>query len=206
MSIRVHFLYCPRSGPRWIAGSGPRSEAALPIVEWPNGCAHAVGHHMSFATATQGAWWRSDACELAQLISQHYRGVAWDDRGEVHLVLPPAQSGDWHHVSRALRLLWLERRDCTKKEPSLDALHLLGDDACDEDMLQALRAVGMAHGAPNYLRAHAWAPARWTWERTERPEGGERWTIQYWTTRHEIASPWRCGVLWGQGDAAQEAA
>lgn len=81
---RSTFVYCPQSGPRWLPCASPRF-GAVPTVVWGNQSAHVVGVTLSVATAQQGHYFRPLAREVASALASELRGVAWDDRGDIHL-------------------------------------------------------------------------------------------------------------------------
>lgn len=101
MRPEMHFVYCPRSGSRWLPGAEPRGGVAIPIVEWPNGSAHVVGGRASVFAAAPRRHWRDRAGELAVILAREWAGVAWDDHGEVSVVVPV------RYVRFAQGALWL---------------------------------------------------------------------------------------------------
>lgn len=82
----VQFIYCPKSGNRVFAW---KTHEEIASIEWRNGCRHVVGGCcLSYATACPGSWWRSDAKRMAEVIVRRSGGVAWDEQGQVSLVVP----------------------------------------------------------------------------------------------------------------------
>ncbi len=99
----LHFVYQPRSGSRWLEASQEHAERgtfAIPVFVWGNGSAHAVGRRITVEAAHAGAWWRDTAREAADAIARRCGGLAWDDRGQVSLVVPPGVA------EAALAFMW----------------------------------------------------------------------------------------------------
>ena len=91
------FVYCPKSGDRVFA---QKDCAEIVVIRYDNTCRHVVGgRHFSFNTVTPNAWCRDDAQRLVTQVIGHSGGVAWDDRGDLNLVIPE------HKVAWALPLL-----------------------------------------------------------------------------------------------------
>jgi hypothetical protein len=98
------FVYHPRSSDRvfacWVEGIG------LPtVITWQNGCRHVVGGtHLVYESAEPRAHWRYDAERMARRIIDMTGGIAWDDQGTIHLVVPsPAawQVDRWMRAAKA---------------------------------------------------------------------------------------------------------
>lgn len=85
--MNTTWIYKPRSGDR-VFVEKPGDEVA--IVEWPNGCRHVVGGvHLQYWAAECGSWWRDKARSMAaKAIESIGQGVAWDNQGHVHMVVP----------------------------------------------------------------------------------------------------------------------
>lgn len=136
MKQEVHFVYCPRSGDRWI---NDPATATLPVVVWNNGSVHVVGHRITIEAAARGHWWRTAARQAAGLLADHFGGLAWDECGTVSLVLPPSTDA----ARTALRILWAVRQAETGERTDWECGRMvrpLGDDA-----IEAVRAVGVEH-------------------------------------------------------------
>ncbi len=96
----IWFIYCPVSGPRWIGEAGPRKGMQIPCVVWLNKSAHAHGHHVSVYAATARAHWREEARLAAAYIAKLTGGLAWDNQGQINLLVP-------NHARLALAAMWL---------------------------------------------------------------------------------------------------
>jgi hypothetical protein len=82
----VHFVYCPKSGDRVFA---EKPHTTISILRWSNRCRHVIGGcHLSYAAANAGSWWRTQAVRLATAIVDSVGGIAWDEQGTVHLIVP----------------------------------------------------------------------------------------------------------------------
>lgn len=79
------FVYCPKSGPRWIEGAAPRFGILTPTIVWNNCSAHVIGVTLSVSAAVAGAYFRPMAIEVARQLAMSLRGVAWDAQGVIHL-------------------------------------------------------------------------------------------------------------------------
>jgi hypothetical protein len=107
------FIYQPTTGDRVFAS---RPNQFVRVVEWQNGCRHVTGGvHFSWQTATAGRHWRGPAVAMATAIVAAVGGVAWDENGVVHLVVP--------HTSAYLAWDWM----CDT------ATAAIGDDAAPPD-------------------------------------------------------------------------
>lgn len=85
--MRATFVYCPTSGDRVF------TESLTPyvfVVRYPNGCRHVAGGcHLQYWTAGPGNYWRSEAVGMASALVTAFRGgIAWDERGTIHVVVP----------------------------------------------------------------------------------------------------------------------
>lgn len=106
----VTFVYQPQSGDRVVAehlGDTPE----IGVIAWPNGCRHVVGGgHLSWAAASRA--WRAAASAVLSSFVEAAGGVAWDDRGELHAVIPAAHAWALHQ--------WMESvwaRVCAHRRP-----------------------------------------------------------------------------------------
>jgi hypothetical protein len=80
------FVYRPCSGDRVFA-ERPTPEVA--VVRHANGCRHILGgYHINWRTAEPGVWWRDLARIFARQAVHMLGGIAWDEQGEVNLVVP----------------------------------------------------------------------------------------------------------------------
>jgi len=101
------FVYCPRSGDRIFAALAVNG---VVLIRWPNGCSHVVGGtHLSWGTAAPGEHWRDLARAIATRLVETFGGVAWDEQGAVHMVVPPHTSGTVEHLVRATRIRAVHR-------------------------------------------------------------------------------------------------
>ena len=80
------FIYAPRSGDRGVA---ERAHPEIRVVRYANGCRHVTGGiHLEFEAAQPGTWHRAEArCVAARLVQDH-GGIAWDECGTIHMVVP----------------------------------------------------------------------------------------------------------------------
>lgn len=130
--LKWHFVYAPRSGPRWIGEADPREDLKVPCVVWPNESAHVFGQKLSF----DASYWRPEARKAAGAIALRLGGVAWDDHGTVSLVLPIFDCSQAVFVVAAL---WYVRAAATGDMPSHAALKGMFV-AWDEDIYLAQQA------------------------------------------------------------------
>lgn len=110
------FIYHPRSGDR-IFATNVHGGTGIVLVRWQNGCAHVVGGvHLTWGTACPGQHWRNDARAIATHVVNSFGGVAWDDQGIIHLIVPHGTSGVADRLMRATRTrvtnrTWVEEDD-----------------------------------------------------------------------------------------------
>jgi hypothetical protein len=102
------FVYAPRSGDRVIAAR-PADDGLPAIIAWPgNGSRHVIGGvHLAYEASAPRRHWRDAARRMASIIVDQVGGVAWDDRGTIHLVVPRASAGTtdrWMRATRAAAL------------------------------------------------------------------------------------------------------
>lgn len=88
---RLHFIYQPKSGSRFIGAACPRSEAngqpmLTPAVRWSNGCAHVYGTGLAWPTDSRAL--REELAELAMALACEAGGVAYDEQGTIGLIVP----------------------------------------------------------------------------------------------------------------------
>jgi hypothetical protein len=83
----IHFVYAPRSGPRWLPGAGPREGIVVPTVVWQNQSAHVYGYRVSVRASIPGRYWRDEAREAARAVALYFGGLAYDNQGEVSVVV-----------------------------------------------------------------------------------------------------------------------
>jgi hypothetical protein len=102
------FIYAPRSGDRVFAAR-PADDGIPAIVTWPgNGCRHLIGGvHLAYEASAPRRHWRDAARRMASLIIDAVGGVAWDDRGTIHVAVPRESAGSadrWMRAARAAAL------------------------------------------------------------------------------------------------------
>lgn len=86
--ITPRFIYCPRTGQKFLPGAGPR-EDSIPWIRYGNGSCHIWSEMViSFSTGSvpygAGAV-RSTLRVLFAELAIRIRGIAWDERGVVFL-------------------------------------------------------------------------------------------------------------------------
>lgn len=82
----VNFVYCPLSGDRVFAAE---KHPAIQVIRWTNGCRHVVGGiHLEWEAADSGHWWRGRGAVALTAIVRAVGGIAWDDQGTLHAILP----------------------------------------------------------------------------------------------------------------------
>jgi hypothetical protein len=97
------FIYCPRSGDRVIAAR-PAADGIPAIIGWGNECRHVVGGiHLVYEASAPRRHWRDAARQMASLIIDAAGGIAWDERGTIHLCVP------WLSAAEADRWMWAAR-------------------------------------------------------------------------------------------------
>jgi len=101
--VRTHFVYCPRSGARWIGTAGPRPETAVAWRRYSNGCVHARGILVEIEAAEPRRWWRDDAQIAVRQAAYRVGGLAWDDNGIIRIVVPADRTG---HPGRYAADVW----------------------------------------------------------------------------------------------------
>jgi hypothetical protein len=101
------FIYCPRSGDRVIAAR-PAADGIPAIIGWGNECRHVVGGiHLVYEASAPRRHWRDAARQMASLIIDAAGGIAWDDRGTIHVAVPRESAGSadrWMRATRAAAL------------------------------------------------------------------------------------------------------
>lgn len=99
----ARFIYRPKSGDRVFAH---QAHETIVVVEWANGCRHVIGGTLlRYSTAVPGRWWRADAKVVATQVVASVGGIAWDDQGEVSLIVPTEWVGGVHRLMVAAREL-----------------------------------------------------------------------------------------------------
>lgn len=97
----ARFIYRPRAGDRVFAY---QAHETIVVVSWVNGCRHVIGGTLlRYSTAVPGRWWRSSATMVATQVVASVGGIAWDDQGEVSLVVPTEWVGGVHRLMVAAR-------------------------------------------------------------------------------------------------------
>ena len=188
----VTFVYCPRSGPRWIEGAEPRAGIRAPVVVWHNGSAHVVGRVVRVDAASPRKWWRDLATEVAKTIAALVGGVAWDENGFINVAVPQEAGRS------ALLMFWAA-------DP-FDA-HPLGK-ACRADYADG-RALIQAGGAEAaQILAPAWLPDMrgggpdWRYATEAR---GARSVVRFWRVDDgltaTVAAPWALVEVYGADPA-----
>jgi hypothetical protein len=80
------FIYQPRSGSRVFAS---QIAATIGVVRWSNGCRHVLGGlHLEWSSAVPRQHWRTPGRALATSVVQAVGGIAWDEQGLLHLIVP----------------------------------------------------------------------------------------------------------------------
>jgi hypothetical protein len=83
--LNVSFVYQPRSGSR-VFVCNPSD--AIAVIDWGNGCRHVVGGvELVWPCATKN-YWRTEATEVLKSVISQAGGIAWDEQGIVHAVVP----------------------------------------------------------------------------------------------------------------------
>lgn len=94
MSPAVVFIYCPKSGDRVLREHGASATAHkahpdLAVIRWQNGSRHVIGGvHLIYEASQSGRWWRTAARTMATALIHVAGGIAWDEQGAIHLVVP----------------------------------------------------------------------------------------------------------------------
>jgi len=203
MKRQVHFVYTPRSGPRWLPGAGPREGVVVPTVVWPNRSAHVYGYRVSVRAAIPGRYWRDEACEAARAVALHFGGVAYDNQGEVAVVVRTRIEARY----AAAWFLMLYPRSAPGLWPDRELLGVLDAAAYAEeiglvvqalsDTTPALTAFVAANGRPVYPVQGPW------WDACVEGVGnGTRVTIldHYGNEEALIRSPWGYPEIFGVAD------
>lgn len=83
------FVYQPRSGDRVFA---QKEASSVTVTLFANGSRVVEGDYVELAynAAAPGRWWRDTARRVAEQIVQAVGGLAWDNQGSIHLIVPPA--------------------------------------------------------------------------------------------------------------------
>jgi hypothetical protein len=203
MKRQVHFVYTPRSGPRWLPGAGPREEVVVPTVVWPNRSAHVYGYRVSVRAAIPGRYWRDEAREAARAVAVHFGGVAYDNQGDVAVVVREAIEARY----AAAWFLMLCPRSAPGLWPDRELLGLLDASAYAEeiglivqalsDTTPAFAALVNANGRPVYRHQGPWWDAR-----VEEVGDGSQVTIldHYGNEEAVICSPWGSPEIFGVAD------
>jgi len=105
---RTHFIYCPQSGPQWIGEAEPRDcdsvhdiPMAVPAVVWENRSVHVYGTGLSWEPQSRA--WRAEAGKLLEALAVEAGGVAWDNRGQLCIVVPSYLAGDIDEAVESVR-------------------------------------------------------------------------------------------------------
>jgi hypothetical protein len=98
MENQLHFVYAPKSGPKFIERCGPRP-AAVPALVYQNESAHVLGARFEFHTSKPGHWYRHHAQEFLKGFCGETGSIAWDRNGHISVVVSP------HHFKAASSLL-----------------------------------------------------------------------------------------------------
>jgi len=99
--MKQFFIYRPKSGDRVVAENAT-SEVA--VAHWSNGSRHVVGAltRLDYFAAAPKGWWRTAACKAAESVVAAVGGVAWDDQGQVSLVVPIRWALEAHRIMKAV--------------------------------------------------------------------------------------------------------
>lgn len=90
------FIYCPTTGDRVFA---EKTHKSIAVVQWANNCRHAHGGaHFVLPTAWSGAWYRDDACRVVADFVAIHGGIAWDENGDVNVVIPRSASRGFYSL------------------------------------------------------------------------------------------------------------
>ena len=84
----LNFIYCPKSGDRVFA---EKKCHFIKVVKYNNGCRHVVGGVLLKFFHLVGEPQKNIRKELrqaARVAISSFGGLAWDDRGTIHLVVP----------------------------------------------------------------------------------------------------------------------
>ncbi len=119
MMKKTIFIYCPKSGSRWINEAGPREGIKIPLVVWDNNSAHGHGQLISIWTATPRGHWRKEAREAADFVAHRLGGVAWDNQGQVNILVPGGGGARF-----ALAAMWVVDPYGDRRVPLGEALRL----------------------------------------------------------------------------------
>ncbi len=95
----AHFIYRPKSGDRVFA---EREAVGLAFARWPNGCRHVIGGAAPLAYTGGSRDWRSAAHSAAKAFVAARGGIAWDDRGEISIIVPCEHAFEAARVMEAL--------------------------------------------------------------------------------------------------------
>lgn len=91
MNKKVQWIYRPKSGDRVFA---MRDSNKIVVVTWSDGCRHVVGGWHMMVRETKR--YREPLRRIATAVVNTYRGgIAWDERGDIHLVAPWQSAIAW---------------------------------------------------------------------------------------------------------------
>lgn len=86
IGVETHFIYCPLSGDRVFKEN---ASPEILIVRWQNGSRHIVGGvRLTYYASDPGEYWREAAVRAASQFLSVFPGVAWDDQGQINLIVP----------------------------------------------------------------------------------------------------------------------
>jgi hypothetical protein len=206
MKRKVHFVYCPRSGPRWLPEAGPRKGIVVPTIVWPNESAHVYGYQVSVRAAIPGRYWRNEAREAARAVALHFGGLAYDKQGDVSVVvreeIEARYAAAWFLMlhPRTDPALWTDREILAL----LDASHYVEEMGIAlqvlSDTVAAFAAFVSINGRPVYQHEGPWWDAR--------VSVGEKTEItvmnHYGHAEIVIRSPWNDPEIFGVADILKE--
>lgn len=125
MVPKVHFIYAPRSGPKWLRAPW-QGDYNLPAVVWPNNSAHVIGYAVHVYAAQPCKYWRHEAIQAANLCALHCNGVAIDDCGHIVVYV-----GKPYIAQKVLKYLWAVRAQVTGEQPFVPSAEPFHQDELD---------------------------------------------------------------------------
>jgi hypothetical protein len=97
--MNTTFIYRPTTGDRvFVEVFTPH----LRIVKWSNGCRHVQGGVRLSWVATTRPYWRQDGKALLAHAVSATGGIAWDEQGVLHVVVPTYAAGEVRRLVCAL--------------------------------------------------------------------------------------------------------